>query len=78
MDTNGNFVSAKIPLSYQKCKQDGKLPGCLVMDDQLDEQCSQGRKGNAYIAMLQKSNTISKIRVYVIIATWDESYMAKT
>ena len=44
-DENGYFMTAAIPPSYQKCRQEGNLPGCLVKDDQLHAQCSQGRTG---------------------------------
>ena len=42
---DGNFVTATIPLSYQHCSPDRNLPGCLVKDDSLSEQCSQERSG---------------------------------
>ena len=45
MTTGGPFVTTKIPLSYQNCTQEGRLSGCLVMDDDFDQQCSQGRTG---------------------------------
>ena len=38
-------MTATIPPSYQNCTQEGNLPGCIVKDDQLDEQCSQERTG---------------------------------
>jgi len=44
-DENGYFMTAAIPPSYQKCRQEGNLPGCLVKDDQLHAQCSQGKTG---------------------------------
>ena len=47
-DSDGYFVTARIPPSYQNCTQEGRLPGCLVMDDDLDQQCSQGRSGKVF------------------------------
>ena len=44
-DSDGYFVTARIPPSYQNCTQEGRLSGCLVMDDDLDQQCNQGRTG---------------------------------
>ena len=44
-DSDGYFVTARIPPSYQNCTQEGRLSGCLVKDDDLDQQCSQGRTG---------------------------------
>ena len=44
-DDDGNFLTARIPLTYQDCTQEGRLSGCLVKDDDLDQQCSQGRTG---------------------------------
>ena len=41
----GKFVTATIPPSFQNCRQEGNLPGCIVKDDKPDEQCSQGRSG---------------------------------
>ena len=45
---DGYFVTATIPPSYQNCTQEGNLPGCIVKDDKLHEQCSQGRTGKVY------------------------------
>ena len=45
---DGYFVTATIPPSHQNCKQEGNLPGCIVKDDKLHEQCSQGRTGELY------------------------------
>jgi len=50
-NSDGYFVTARIPTSYHSCTflkqegREGRLPGCLVMDDKIDEQCSQGRTG---------------------------------
>ena len=44
-DGDGNFLTAGIPPTYQNCTQEGRLSGCLVKDDNLNEQCSQGRTG---------------------------------
>ena len=43
--SDGKFVTATMPLSYQNCTQERNLPGCIVKDDKPDEQCSQGRSG---------------------------------
>lgn len=50
-NNEGYFVTARIPTSYHSCtfvqqeEGEGRLPGCLVMDDNIDKQCSQGRTG---------------------------------
>ena len=44
-DESGYFMTATIPPSYHKCTQESNLPGCIVKDDKLNEQCSQGRTG---------------------------------
>lgn len=49
-NSDGKFVTATIPPSYQNCTQEGNLRGCIIKDDDLDEQCNQGRTGK-YIAM---------------------------
>ena len=38
-------MTAAIPLSHHNCTQEGNLPGCIVKDDKLHEQCNQGRSG---------------------------------
>jgi len=42
---HGYFVTARMLPSHQNCTQEGKLSGCLVMDDDLNQQCSEGRTG---------------------------------
>ena len=42
---DNRFVTVPIPPSYQKCTQQGNLPGCIVDDEMPYEQCSQGRIG---------------------------------
>jgi len=44
---DGNFVTARMPPSYQNCTQEGGLSECLLKDDDLNQQCSQGRTGTA-------------------------------
>ena len=46
-------MTATIPPSYQNCTQEGNLPGCIVKDDQLDEQCSQERTGELGFRILE-------------------------
>ena len=42
-DESGYFITATIPPFYQKYTQEGNLPGCIVKDDQLHEQCRTGK-----------------------------------
>jgi len=52
---NRYFKTASIPPSYHICvnvklgERVGRLPGCVVMDDDPDQQCNQGRTGNENI-----------------------------
>ena len=50
---DGYFVTATIPPSYQNCTQEGNLQGCIVKDDQLQEQCSGERTGELDFQILE-------------------------
>lgn len=39
------LATARVLPGYLKCVRDGRLPGCLFQFDDIDSQCSTGRKG---------------------------------
>ena len=49
-------MTVTIPPSYQNCTQEGHLPGCIVKDDNPDEQCNQGRTGKWVAILSTKTN----------------------
>ena len=38
-------ITARMPVAYQKCDQEGRQRGCLFKHDSPDEQCGDDRKG---------------------------------
>ena len=46
-------MTVPIPPSHQNCTREGNLPGCIVKDDQLQEQCSQERTGELDFQILE-------------------------
>lgn len=39
------LITARVQPGYVDCEPQGRLPGCLFRFDDVDAQCSNGRKG---------------------------------